>query len=214
MSEPVRIDIVSDFVCPWCYVGKKRLEQALQLVSDVPVEISWQPFQLSPDMPREGRRRADHYREIFGAERADQIMASMRDTGAEEGIAFGADPNAMSPNTLSAHTLLFWAAEDPGVDADAIAEALFAAHHVECADIGDHEVLVRIAAAAGMDGEAVRERLAAGDDEERVQTLISEAAARGVSGVPFYIVNDRYGISGAQPADVLADALRQIASER
>lgn len=213
MSYPLRIELVSDFVCPWCYVGKKRLEKAMALVPDIDTEVVWQPFQLSPDMPREGRNRLEHYRQIFGEQRAEQIMAGMRDTGAEEGIEFGSSPTAMSPNTLSAHTLLLWGSEDPAVDADALAEALFRAHHVECEDIGSHDVLVRIAKSVGMNGELVRSRLAEGTDEERVQEHIQTSAQRGVSGVPFFVVNNRYGLSGAQPPEVLADAFRKIAAE-
>ncbi len=217
MSQTLNVEMVSDFVCPWCYVGKKRLEKAVALLrekgADVTVDLKWQPFQLSPDMPREGRNRADHYRAIFGAERAQQIMASMQDTGRDEGIAFGASPDAMSPNTLSAHALLLWASETPGVDSDAVAEALFSAHHEACADIGDHEVLAGIAAEAGMDGAEVRRKLESGEDEGRVLEMIRQSAARGVSGVPFFIVNDRYGLSGAQPPEVLVDAFEQIAAD-
>ncbi|NND53481.1 MAG: DsbA family oxidoreductase, partial [Gammaproteobacteria bacterium] len=170
----------------------------------------WRPFQLSPDMPREGRNRLEHYQQIFGAERAGQIMRNMQVTGGEEGIPFGSSPDAMSPNTLAAHTLLLWAEESPDVDADALAEALFHAHHVQCADLGDHEVLVEIAEGAGMDGGEVRRRLQASADEERVQAAIRESQARGVSGVPFFIIDGKYGLSGAQPPEVLVNAFRQI----
>jgi len=213
MSRKLKIEIVSDFVCPWCYIGKKRVEKALEGAPDVSADIVWRPFQLSPDMPREGRNRLAHYQEIFGEERAAKIMSNMRDTGEEEGIAFGSSPDAMSPNTLSAHTLLLWAEESPDVDADALAEALFRAHHVDCADLGDHEVLAQIAAAEGMDADEVKRRLAAAADEDRVQDAIRESQARGVSGVPFFIVDGKYGLSGAQPAEVLVDAFRQIAAE-
>lgn len=213
MSSSLTIEIVSDFVCPWCYVGKKRLEKALAQFPDVDAAIRWLPFQLSPDMPREGKLRREHYEQIFGARRGEQIMASMRDTGIEEGIEFGSQPDAMSPNTLAAHTLLHWASEDDQVDADALAEALFRAHHVDCVDLGDPDVLVALAAAAGMHADTVREKLAARADEDVVQASMRESAQRGVSGVPFYVVNQRYGISGAQPADALADMFRQILAE-
>ena len=99
MTNPIKIEIVSDHVCPWCYVGKRRLEAALAQRPELDVEVTWQPYQLSPDMPREGRKKLDHYREIFGEERAETIMGSMKDTGIEEGIAFGNDPDAISPNS-------------------------------------------------------------------------------------------------------------------
>jgi len=213
MSKTLRIEIVSDFVCPWCYVGKKRLERALALRPELQVELGWSPFQLSPDMPREGRNKLAHYREIFGEERAEQIAASMRDTGVEEGIAFGASADAVSPNTLSAHVLLLWATEDPGIDTDAVAEQLFRAHHVDCANIGSHDLLVDIAAAAGMNPDQVRQRLADGVDEARVQDQIQHAKARGVSGVPFFIIDDQYGISGAQPPEILVQTFDQILAD-
>jgi len=213
MSKSINIEVVSDHVCPWCYVGKRRLEAAIAQRPELDVNVSWQPFQLSPDMPREGRRRLDHYREIFGEERAEKIMGSMKDTGIDAGIAFGSDPAAMSPNTLSAHVLMLWARDDEHIDSNELAEKLFHAHHVACENIGDHAVLARIAGEVGMDSATVARKLAAGDDEEKVKDLIAESASRGVSGVPFFIINGRYGLSGAQPADSFVAALDQIAAE-
>jgi predicted DsbA family dithiol-disulfide isomerase len=133
----------------------------------------------------------------------------MQDTGRDEGIAFGNSPQAMSPNTLSAHVLMLWARE-AHIDTNALAEKLFHAHHVACENIGEHAVLVRIAAELGMDAEQVRQDLAAGKDESRVQQMIRESSARGVSGVPFFIINDRYGLSGAQPPEAFLAAFDQI----
>lgn len=209
-TKNIHVEVVSDIVCPWCYIGKRRLEAALAQRPDLQVTVTWQPFQLSPDMPREGRNRRDYYREKFGAERAEMMLGGMKQAGAAEGIAFGNDPDAVSPNTLSAHVLMHWATLDDGVDANALAEKLFHAHHVACENVGDHAVLTRIAGEVGMDESAVAERLAAREDEDIVRERIAQAAARGISGVPFFILNGRYGISGAQPADVLAAAFDQI----
>lgn len=214
MSQSLHIEVVSDHVCPWCYVGKKRLEAAIAQRPELDIHVTWQPFQLSPDMPREGRKRLDHYREIFGEQRAQMIMQSMQDTGREEGIAFGSSPDAMSPNTLSAHVLMLLAMEADGVDANEVAEKLFHAHHVACEDLGDLTVLGRIAGEAGMDAEQVAVRLAAGEDERRVSEQIQSSAARGVSGVPFFIIDGRYGLSGAQPAEMFVAAFDQIAAEK
>jgi len=209
-NMPLQIEVVSDYVCPWCYVGKRRLESAIAQRPDLDISVSWRPFQLSPDMPRSGRKRLEHYQQIFGAERAQTIMDSMQDTGREEGIAFGSSPDAMSPNTLSAHVLLLWAREHGDIDINALVEKLFYAHHVACENIGDPAVLARIAGEVGMDAAQVREDLAAGKDESRVQQLMQESAAQGVSGVPFFIINGRYGLSGAQPADTFVAAFEQI----
>jgi predicted DsbA family dithiol-disulfide isomerase len=212
-GKKLRIEVVSDPVCPWCYVGKHRLERALEQRPGLDVDVHWQPFQLNPDMPREGRNRRDYYREKFGAEAAETMLAGMQQTGEEVGIEFGSDPDAMAPNTLSAHVLMHLAEADQGVDADELAEKLFAAHHVDCENIGDHAVLTRIAGEVGMDEGVVAERLAAGVDEEAVREKIARSVALGVSGVPFFIVNGKYGISGAQPPEILVDAFDQIAAE-
>lgn len=213
MTDAIRIEFVSDFVCPWCYIGKRRLEAALAMRPEIAVILNWQPFQLTPEMPRQGRNRNEHYQQIFGAARAEAIIRNMQLTGAEEGIHFCAGPEAMSPNTLSAHVLMLWAMEDNAADPDLLAEKLFAAHHVDCADIGSHSVLTAIAGEAGLDSGRVAEQLAAGEDEDRVREQITRSVARGVTGVPFMIINERYVISGAQPPAVLVEALDRIVPE-
>ena len=157
MAEPLQLQIACDLVCPWCYVGKRRLERALATRPDLAVSLTWLPFQLSPDMPREGKDRQAHYAAIFGADRARTIMDGMRQTAAAEGLRFEAGPGARSPNTLSAHVLLYWAGERPGVDQNALAEKLFAAHHTDSEDLGDPAVLARIAGEVGMDPVAVED---------------------------------------------------------
>lgn len=213
MNGKLQIEFVSDFVCPWCYIGKKRLEQALELCPDIDVHVSWQPFQLSPDMPREGRNKQQHYAEIFGTEKAQEISQRMQQTGTEEGIAFGSDAEAISPNTLSAHVLLYWAEQSASVDAAGLAERLFEEHHVNCRNIGDPELLAEISAEFGMDEKRVLERLQGGADEDVVREKIADSVARGVSGVPFFVLNGRYGLSGAQPPELLAQTIEKVARE-
>jgi len=208
MSKKIAVEIVSDVVCPWCYVGKRRLEKAISQRPDLDIEVVWQPFQLSPDMPREGRDRLEHYSQIFGEQRARQIMASMKDTGAEEGIAFDYKEGARSPNTLAAHALMLVAREHPEIDASELAEKLFHAHHVSCEDIGNVDVLMRIASEVGLDKADVRASLDSA--EQGVHELIQSSVQRGVSGVPFFIVNGRYGVSGAQPAESLVALFDQV----
>lgn len=208
----LRIEIVSDPVCPWCYVGKRRLERALDQRPGLDVEISWSPFQLSPDMPREGRDRAEHYAQIFGEERARMISQSMAETAREEGLEFRQKPGARSPNTLSAHVLMHWASADPAVDESGLAERLFRAHHVDNDDLGDPEVLAGIAGEFGMDAARVQADLLAGRDEEAVRARIEQSAARGVTGVPFFIFNDRYAVSGAQPPEAFVDLFDRLAA--
>ena len=210
MGKSLQIQIVSDLVCPWCYVGKRRLERALAARPSVPAQVSWLPFQLSPDMPREGKDRQTHYAAIFGAERARTIMAGMRQTGLADGLHFEAGPGARSPNTLSAHVLLYWAGETEGVDQDALAEKLFAAHHTHSEDLGDVVVLARIAGEVGMDPATVEAGLRAGTDEDRVQALIENARQLGVTGVPFFIFNGQYAVSGAQSPEALIEVIDRL----
>ena len=211
MAEPLEIQIVSDFVCPWCYVGKRRLERALAARPELRTTVTWLPFQLSPDMPREGKDRQAHYASIFGPERARTIMDGMAQTAAAEGLRFEVKPGARSPNTLSAHVLLYWASEAPGVDQNALAEALFAAHHSRSEDLGDLTVLARIAGEVGMDPALVETRLRAGTDEDQVTALMDQARKAGVSGVPFFIFGGTSAASGAQSPEALLDILDRIA---
>jgi len=213
MTKKLSIDVISDPVCPWCFVGKRRLESALSQLPELDITVRWHPFQLNPDMPREGRNRQEYYREKFGEERAEMMLSGLKDTGADEGISFGRDAEAMAPNTLSAHVLMHWASVDENVDANALAEKIFSAHHEACENIGDHQVLARIAGEVGMDEERVATQLAAGADEGAVQESIAHSVQLGVSGVPFFVVNGKYGISGAQPPESLVSAFGQIAAE-
>jgi predicted DsbA family dithiol-disulfide isomerase len=214
ISESITIEMVSDFACPWCYVGKRRLEKAIEQRPDLDIALHWRPFQLNPDMPREGRNRRDYYRNKFGDERAKDLRETLNNAGAEAGLVFCDKPDAVAPNTLSAHVLMFWAAKDENIDLNALAEKIFYAHHVACENIGNIDVLMRIAGEAGMDKALVASKLAAGDDEDKVKEQIYQSAAGGVSGVPFFIINDKYGISGAQPSDTLASVFDQVSNAR
>lgn len=210
MTATLKIDIVSDHVCPWCYIGKRRLERALAQRPEVIAQIRWLPFQLSPDMPPEGRDRLEHYESIFGGDRARQIIDSMRETGAAEGLDFQTRPGARSPNTMAAHRLMYWAAELDQVDQTELAEKLFAAHHVDCDDIGDPEVLARLAGEVGMDADEIRARLDTEADQDEVQAMMEQARQMGVTGVPFFIINERYAFSGAQPSDAIVELIDRL----
>lgn len=212
MADILQIHVVSDLVCPWCYVGKRRLERALAVRPELRTAVTWLPFQLSPDMPREGRDRQEHYASIFGADRARTIMAGMQQTAAAEGLKFEAKPGARSPNTLSAHVLLYWADKAPEVDQNTVAERLFAAHHCDSEDLGDPLVLARIAGECGMDRTAVAADLRAARDEDRVRALMAEARQAGVSGVPFFVFDGQHAVSGAQTPEALGELLDRLSA--
>ncbi|GAB4354732.1 MAG: DsbA family protein [Oricola sp.] len=212
----VAIDIVSDVMCPWCYIGKRRFERAVRaLGGTVDLDIRWRPFQLDPTLPREGKDRDSYLAEKFGSiERARQLYRTVEEAGAGEGIPFRFDAIAVSPNTLDAHRLIRWAlGAGPGVQAKVV-ERLFASYFLEGANIADHAVLTGVAGEAGMDDAIVASLLAGDADRQAVQEEIATARRMGISGVPCFILDGRYAVMGAQDAETIADAIRQVAANR
>jgi len=211
--EPLKIDVVSDVMCPWCFIGKRRLEQALEAAHDVPVKVEWHPFQLDPTLPAGGKPRRQYLEEKFGSDaRISEIYGRIAAAGADESIPFAFDRIEVSPNTLDAHRLIRWA----GIEGlqDAVVERLFALYFLEGGNLADHAVLTAAAADAGMDGEMVARLLASDADLAETEAEVVHAQAIGVTGVPCFILDGKYAVSGAQPADVLEGAIRQVATER
>jgi len=208
------IDIVSDVMCPWCYIGQKNLEAAKAIAPEVPVTVRWRPYQLDPTLPPEGKDRQTYLNEKFGGEeRAREIYQRVKDAGTGSDIDFRFDLMKVSPNTLDAHRLIRWAGGINAETQDRLVTRLFEMFFLEGANVGDHAVLLEAARHAGIDTEIVAELLAKEDDKAAVQQEIAQAQQMGVSGVPFFIVAGKYGISGAQPPEVLANAIRQISAE-
>jgi predicted DsbA family dithiol-disulfide isomerase len=210
MSEAdqiLTIDIVSDVVCPWCYLGEKRLEQALEVEAG-PVAVRWRPYQLDPTIPAGGLDRAEYMAKKFGASgRLQSVHENLTRLGAEVGLPFAFDKITRSPNTLDAHRLIRWAAS-AGVQSR-VADRLFEAYFVEGRDIGDRVVLTEIAAECGLDADLVERLLAEGADSELVRQEVEQAQAMGVSGVPFFIFAGRLGVPGAQEPSVLRQAMAE-----
>jgi predicted DsbA family dithiol-disulfide isomerase len=204
------IDIVSDVVCPWCWIGKRRLESALERRGQPLPRIRWHPFQLNPDIPAGGVDRRSYLEAKFGGpERASQVYGRVEAAGREVGIAFDFARIARQPNTVDAHRLIEWGQEsDPG-RADMLVERLFSAYFTEGTNLGDVEALAGLAAEAGYDGPAARAYLVSDAGRESVTGADARMKALGVSGVPFFIFNQRLAVSGAQPPDILADAMEQ-----
>lgn len=204
--EPLSIDVVSDVVCPWCFIGKRRLDKARALRPDVPVAVNWRPFQLDATIPPGGIERRVYLERKFGsAERIAGIYARVAEAGAEEGIAFRFDRIERSPNTLDAHRLIRWA-QGAGAQ-EAVVDRLFDFYFLDGRDIGDPVVLAAAAEQAGMDGGQVADQLSGDADRQAVVDDISAAARLGISGVPYFIFAGRFGVSGAQPAEALAEAI-------
>jgi predicted DsbA family dithiol-disulfide isomerase len=205
-----RIDIVSDVICPWCYIGKRQLERALATLEREGLRFSvhWNPFQLNPDMPKEGRDRIAYRVQKFGsAERARELDERVGDAAANVGLSFRQDLMLRTPNTLDAHRLV-WLAGREGVQ-DAVVEALFVAYFTQGRDVGDHAVLADCAAQGGMDRAAVADFLAG--DTAAQEMLAADRAAReaSVSGVPSFFLDGYSLFSGAMPAETMAEALRK-----
>lgn len=211
--QTLDIDIISDVVCPWCYLGQRRLGLALETVAaDIKANITWKPYQLEPNAPPEGYDAFDYLsRKIGGAERVRQSHEMLTSMGAEVGLPFAFEKTKVLPNTLDAHRLLFWAGQMDGAVQEKVAHALFTANFVEGRNVGDHSVLVDIAASSGMDSEDVKRRLVTDEDRDTIRQEIANAQRMGVSGVPFFVIDGKYAISGAQGVDAFTKALRQIA---
>jgi len=212
----MQIDVVSDTVCPWCFIGKRRLGRALAMRPDVPVEVFWRPYQLDPTIPREGVDRRAYLKAKFGdSPRTTAMGDAIRTEGAGEGIDFAFDRIAKSPNTLDSHRLIRWAGS-AGVQ-DAVVERLFKAYFVEGRDIGDAAVLTDVAGKAGMDTALVSELLGNGSDLALVEREAGMANQMGISGVPTFIFDSKFMISGAREPEILAriiDKALQAAQEQ
>jgi len=210
--KPLKIDIVSDVVCPWCYIGKRRIEDALALVPDVPVEVQWRPFFLNPWVPREGISREDYLTTKFGSVEAYKgIAGRVVDAASEEGLVYRPDLVKRQPNTTDCHRLIHWA-EAKG-NAGEMKQRLMELYFRDGGDLTDTEVLVQAAADCGLDAADVRQRLATDEDVALVSGHAQEAADKGISGVPTFVFALKYAVSGAQPAEMLARAIREVSAE-
>jgi predicted DsbA family dithiol-disulfide isomerase len=198
----LKIEIVHDLVCPWCYLGVRRLLRTLRRRPDIAVELIWRPFLLNPDMPRLGMARPDYVVRKFGGEdRARRLYATITDVGRQEGLTFRFDRIRRTPSSIDAHRLVRFAA-GYGV-ADNLVEALFAAHFSNGYDIGEHGVLAAIAASCGMDAHLVRSFLASDDEAEAVHADNLRAHRLGINGVPCFVVDGMHAIAGAQEPEVI-----------
>lgn len=202
------IDVVSDVVCPWCYLGRRRLAEALSMVGPVPVAIRWRPYRLDPTIPPGGIERREYIERKFGSLTAlDTAHANLVALGTAEGIDFRFERITRSPNTIDAHRLVRWASAI-GAE-DAAVEALFRGYFTEGRDIGEHAVLADIAGTVGLDPSKTAARLATDEDRAIVEAEIALAYKIGVTGVPCFILGQRHGVVGAQPAEVLARAIAE-----
>ncbi len=211
-TKPIRIDVISDVVCPWCFIGKRRLEKAVALTPDIPVDIHFHPYFLNDWIPREGIAREDYLTKKFGSVDAYRGMAGrVAGAAAQEGLTYAIDKIARQPNTLDSHRLIHWAGYK-GKSAD-MKQRLMDLYFTEGGDLSDREVLVTAAADVGLDPVAVRALLESEEDVEEITMAANAAKESGINGVPTFIIDGRHAVSGAQDSQTLADAIRKAATE-
>ena len=209
-NASLHINVISDVVCPWCYIGKRRLEQATKLVPDIDVSINWRPYFLNPWIPREGVDRQTYLEAKFGsAERYSVIAERVAAAAALEGLTYLPEKVGRQPNTLDCHRLILWSRSvtDPGVMKQRLMELYFA----EGADLTDPKTLIQAAVDCGMDGDLVRRLLASDADVDRIESDANSAKEAGIDGVPCFIFGGSAIVTGAQSPEYLANAIERTA---
>jgi len=211
-QQRVRIDVVSDVVCPWCFIGKRRLEKALALKPEIPVEVHWHPYFLNDWIPREGMAREEYLTTKFGSpERYKGIAQRVSAAAAAEGLVYASDKMKRQPNTTDCHRLILWA--DAQGKAPAMKQKLMDLYFTEGADLSDRETLVKAAADVGLDADKVRGDLAGDKDVDAVGGEAQRAKEAGIDGVPCFIFAGKYAVSGAQAPEYLAEMIERAALE-
>ena len=208
-----RLDIISDPICPWCYIGKTKLDRALEANPEHDLVVEWHPFQLNPDMPREGMDRREYLELKFGGrDGALRVYGAIADAAEAAGIDIDFEKIARTPSTLDAHRLIHWA----GIEGrqNAIVDRLFKAYFREGVDIGNRDALVEIARGAGMDAEMVGMLLAGDADREDIQARDRDARIKGVTGVPCFVIDGHYVVQGAQPTELWDKVIRELIEQR
>ena len=199
----MKVVIVSDTICPWCFVGKRRFERALADRTEVKPDIEWRPFQLNPEMPAEGLDRKVYVRAKFGSdERAGEIYTAIRDAGDGEKIPFAFDSISRVPNTIASHRLISWSL--PSGRQDGVVEGLFRSYFLDGKNIGKIDVLTDVAAAAGLDAAEARAYLSGEEGAAQARAESLESHRLGISGVPCFIFDGKYAVSGAQEPEVFS----------
>jgi predicted DsbA family dithiol-disulfide isomerase len=209
-ATPLPIDVVSDVVCPWCYIGKRFLEKAIVLKPEIPVEVRFHPYFLNPWVPREGISREQYLITKFGSvERYNANSQRVIDAAAHAGLTYARDKIERQPNTLDCHRLIRWA----GADAAQMKQRLMAIYFSEGGDLTSRDVLVQAAVDCGMDGDDVRRRLGTDEDVADVEAEANSAKEAGIDGVPCFIFGGLLAVSGAHPPEYLAQAIERAAQE-
>jgi predicted DsbA family dithiol-disulfide isomerase len=210
-NQPVRIDVVSDVVCPWCFIGKHRLEAALKLKPDIAVEVHYRPYFLNDWIPREGISREQYLTTKFGSvERYKGIAQRVGAAAAAEGLVYDSSKMKRQPNTTDCHRLILWA--DSIGKAPEMKQKLMDLYFTQGGDLTQRDTLIAAAAAVGLDADTVRADLATDKDEDVIEQQSQEAKQAGIEGVPCFIFGGKFAVSGAQAPEYLAEAIERVAS--
>lgn len=214
--KPLRIDVVSDVVCPWCYIGKRRLDRALQQLGDLPVTVHWRPYFLNPWVPAAGMDRDAYLTAKFGSvEGYQRIAGRIAEEAAAEGLSYRPELVRRQPNTLDCHRLIHWAEELGGTrTAAAMKQRLMELYFRDGGDLTDRQVLLRAATDCGLEPDQIGAWLDSDRDVALVSAQAKDAAERGISGVPTFVFGRRYALTGAQPPEQLLRAIRHVAAEQ
>ena len=213
-SEPLTIDVVSDVVCPWCFIGKRRLEKAIASRPDLEVRVRFHPYFLNDWVPREGISRTEYLTTKFGSpERYNKNVPRVIEAAASEGLTYAPDKIQRQPNTLDCHRLILWADQQQG-NGPRMKQRLMSLYFAEGADLTDRETLVKAAADCELDADRVRELLASDTDVDTVTQAAESAKAAGIDGVPMFIFNGLLAVSGAQSPEYLVSAMERSIEER
>ena len=211
-TSPLAIDVFSDVVCPWCFIGKRRLEKAVALRPDIPVDVHYRPYFLNPWVPREGMSRVDYLTAKFGSpERYEKIALRVAQAAANEGLTYNIGALARQPNTLDCHRLILWGGRLG--KAARLKQRLMEIYFSEGGDLSDRSVLVQAASDCGLDPVEVRAMLASDADVAAVEQAAKSAQEAGIEGVPFYVFGNVLAVSGAQAPEYLAGAIERAANE-
>lgn len=206
VAAPLSVDVVSDVMCPWCFIGKRRLEAAIRSVPDLSIEVRWHPFQLDETLPKTGKDRQQYLKDKFGGpEKAAAFYEQIRQAGLDEGIDFAFEAIRISPNTLDCHRLILWSRADDLQDE--VVERLFEAYFLKGEDLTRAETLVRISEEAGMQSDLVEQLLETETDLDKVHAQIAKAHESGITGVPCFILDGRFVLAGAEKPETIAAAL-------
>lgn len=209
-TDAVTIDVFSDVVCPWCFIGKRRLEKAIALNPEIPVEVRYQPYFLNPWVPRDGISRDEYLTTKFGSpQKYEQIAQRVAVAAQAEGLTYNVGSLARQPNTIDCHRLIQWA-QSAGRGPH-MKQRLMELYFTEGGDLSDREVLIKAAADCGLDPTQVRELLATDQDVEEITKAAEAASNAGIQGVPFFIIGGKFSVSGAQSPEHLAAAIQQAA---